>query len=262
MDSKVLTLFDDEDFQQPTPKPKAGKREKSREVNEPVDVSVISNDVSQDVVIDIEDDSKKDTGKEGGGSGEEKTADKETDNSVLDAQMRAALIQVDYAQYVYKEMPAQPKQQVMGSGIVFEGVVKAKKSEPKTNIVIEEQSPVEETIAEDEMPDEGLPEWQLESRYYAIGEVAKLFGVNTSHIRFWTTQFKLKPRTTRKGDRLYNIDDINQLRLIHHLVKEKKHTIKGAKEKLRDKDLVAVNLDLKASLSILRGILIEIKDKL
>jgi DNA-binding transcriptional MerR regulator len=108
-----------------------------------------------------------------------------------------------------------------------------------------------------------LPEWKLEKNYYAIGEVAALFGVNTSHIRFWTNEFKLKPRTTRKGDRLYNAGDIAQLRLIHHLVKERKHTIKGAKEKLKaEKDKVNNKLDLKDSLIQLRDLLVHIRNQI
>ena len=108
-----------------------------------------------------------------------------------------------------------------------------------------------------------LPEWDLDKTYYSIGEVAHLFGVNISHIRFWTTEFKMKPRTTRKGDRLYTPDQIAQLRLIYHLVKVKKHTLKGAREILRTgKGSVASHLDLKESLTRLRDMLLEIKENL
>ncbi len=108
-----------------------------------------------------------------------------------------------------------------------------------------------------------LPEWNLEEKYYSIGEVAKMFQVNTSHIRFWTTEFKMKLRTTRKGDRLYTKEDIEKLRLIHHLVKEKKYTIKGAKEKLKlGKGTVLSNIDLKDALLELREKLEQIKNKI
>jgi len=256
MDPKVLTLFDDDDFQPPPPRPKAGKKAK------------VSNE--HPVITDVAAESGADNDAAEGAAQDENQAEpirEETVNEsdiVLDQQMRAALIQADYTQYVYKEMPAaQLQQPVIGSGIVFEGVTERKKTTRKTAIDdsrdISQMNEVEPVAAG---KDEGLPEWQLESRYYSIGEVAKLFGVNNSHIRFWTTQFKLKPRTTRKGDRLYNVDDINQLRLIHHLVKEKKHTIKGAKEKLKDKDVVEVQLDLKTSLTKLKDILTEMRDKL
>lgn len=74
----------------------------------------------------------------------------------------------------------------------------------------------------------------VEKNYYSIGETAKMFEVRTSHIRFWTVQFGLKMRTTRKGDRLYTPENIEQLRQIHHLVKEQGFTIAGAKSKLRE----------------------------
>ena len=68
-----------------------------------------------------------------------------------------------------------------------------------------------------------------EKNYYSIGEVAAKFKVRTSHIRFWTVQFAMKVRTTRKGDRLYTPEDIEKLKVIHHLVKEQGFTIAGCK---------------------------------
>ncbi len=108
-----------------------------------------------------------------------------------------------------------------------------------------------------------LPEFQLEDKYYSIGEVADLFAVNVSHIRFWTTEFKLKVRTTRKGDRLYNPENIARLRLIHHLVKENKYTIKGAKEQLKTQQkTLSQQVDLKDKLSGLKEKLERIKRNL
>jgi DNA-binding transcriptional MerR regulator len=73
-----------------------------------------------------------------------------------------------------------------------------------------------------------------EKNYYSIGETANMFKVRTSHIRFWTVQFAIKVRTTRKGDRLYTPENIELLRVIHHLVKVQGYTIAGAKSKLKD----------------------------
>jgi DNA-binding transcriptional MerR regulator len=81
---------------------------------------------------------------------------------------------------------------------------------------------------------------QGEKNYYSIGETAKLFKVRTSHIRFWTVQFGMKVRTTRKGDRLFTPENIEHLKVIHHLVKEQGFTIAGAKSKL--KELKQVNV--------------------
>jgi len=111
-----------------------------------------------------------------------------------------------------------------------------------------------------EAPPDG---WQAEKQYYSIGEVADLFKVNTSHIRFWTNEFDMKVRTTRKGDRLYTPDQIKELRVIHHLVKEKGYTIKGAKEKLKSGRKVSAGaMDLKHSLLQLRNKLLEIRNGL
>lgn len=147
--------------------------------------------------------------------------------------------------------------------IVFEEVIKEKKKKQDTkseNQIDEGHSDNASAVNDSES---SLPEWDLEDKYYSIGEVSKMFSVNTSHIRFWTTEFSLKPRTTRKGGRLYSKDDIERLRLIYHLVKEKKHTIKGAKEKLKtQKQVVKTGLSLTDSLILLKEKLVEIQSQL
>jgi len=117
--------------------------------------------------------------------------------------------------------------------------------------------------ATDEKQQPSLPEWDLTKKYYTIGEVAKLFDVNTSHIRFWSKEFNFRLRTTRKGDRMYTPEDIERLRLIHELVKVKKHTIKGAKEILNTKSQkVTQTVDLKDNLKDLKNMLLGIQKKL
>ena len=70
--------------------------------------------------------------------------------------------------------------------------------------------------------------------YYSISEVADIFKVNTSLIRFWEKEFDvLKPHKNKKGNRLFTKRDIENIRLIYHLVKEKGFTLLGAKEKLK-----------------------------
>lgn len=114
-----------------------------------------------------------------------------------------------------------------------------------------------------ETEDASLPEWALTKKYYSIGEVATLFDVNTSHIRFWSKEFNFRLRTTRKGDRMYTPEDIQKLRLIHELVKVKKHTIKGAKEILNTKtQKVSQTVDLKDNLKELKNMLLGIQNKL
>lgn len=181
-----------------------------------------------------------------------KAADEE-----LNKQIISELIQMDYTALIHKDYPFDLNKAQ---------VITKKQPAPEPVAITEaEEEEQEEAFEEEETFEEivPLPEWNLDKKYYTIGEVAQLFAVNTSHIRFWTNEFKLKPRTTRKGDRLYNPKDIAELRLIHHLVKEKKHTIKGAREKLRaEKSGVSDKLDLKESLSGLRDILLQIKEQL
>lgn len=77
-----------------------------------------------------------------------------------------------------------------------------------------------------------LPEGKL---YYSIGEVAKAFDVNTSLIRFWDKEFDvLKPKKNAKGNRKFTPEDIKNLSLIYHLVKERGFTLDGAKTHLKE----------------------------
>lgn len=74
-----------------------------------------------------------------------------------------------------------------------------------------------------------------DKRYYSIGEVAKAFNVNASLIRFWDKEFDiLKPKKNAKGNRLFTPEDVKNLQLIYHLVKERGFTLEGAKTHLRE----------------------------
>lgn len=77
----------------------------------------------------------------------------------------------------------------------------------------------------------------IDRLYWSIGEVAGELGVNTSLIRYWEKEFgTIRPKRTGKGDRLYTRKEIDQLKRIQHLVKEKGFTLHGAKEQLRAAD--------------------------
>jgi len=74
-----------------------------------------------------------------------------------------------------------------------------------------------------------------EKRYYSIGEVAKAFSVNTSLIRFWEKEFEeIQPKKNAKGNRKFTPEDIQNLELIYHLVKERGFTLEGAKTHLKE----------------------------
>ena len=78
-------------------------------------------------------------------------------------------------------------------------------------------------------------EKEIEKLYFTIGEVAQMFNVNTSHIRFWSKEFEvIRPATNKKGNRLYTQSDLENFKKIYHLVKEKGFTLKGAKSELKE----------------------------
>lgn len=74
-----------------------------------------------------------------------------------------------------------------------------------------------------------------DKRYYSIGELAKAFNVNASLIRFWDKEFEiLRPKKNAKGNRMFTPEDVKNLQLIYHLVKERGFTLEGAKTHLKD----------------------------
>jgi DNA-binding transcriptional MerR regulator len=102
-----------------------------------------------------------------------------------------------------------------------------------------------------------------EKLYYPISEVAKMFNVNISLLRFWEKEFDiLKPRKNRKGDRLFRPEDIRNLKMIHFLLKEKGYTIKGAKTFIKKGKKADLKFEAIESLKRLRGMLIELKSGL
>lgn len=80
-----------------------------------------------------------------------------------------------------------------------------------------------------------LKQQKVEKLYFSIGEVAQQFGLNESTLRFWEKEFdEISPRKTKKGTRYYRQEDIEQIRLIYHLVKERGMTLSGARRKLKE----------------------------
>ena len=103
-----------------------------------------------------------------------------------------------------------------------------------------------------------------DKRYYTIGEVAKAFNVNTSLIRFWEKEFDvLKPKKNAKGNRKFTPEDINNLKFIYHLVKERGFTLEGAKTHLKEeKQKTLNNFEIITKLESVKAQLIKIKNQL
>lgn len=75
---------------------------------------------------------------------------------------------------------------------------------------------------------------EIERKYYNIGDVAEMFNVATSLIRYWETEFEnIAPKKNSKGNRLYTLKDIENIKLVYHLVKEKGYTLQGAKDYIK-----------------------------
>jgi DNA-binding transcriptional MerR regulator len=97
-------------------------------------------------------------------------------------------------------------------------------------------------------------------QYYPIGEVAAMFRVNISLIRFWENEFDiLKPRKNRKGDRFFRPEDVKNLKLIYFLLKERKYTISGAKSFIKSGKKVNERFEAIESLKNIRAMLLELK---
>ena len=107
-------------------------------------------------------------------------------------------------------------------------------------------------------------EKKVEKLYYSIGEVADMFDVNTSLIRFWEKEFDIiKPKKNKKGNRLFTQKDIDHFHIIYHLVKERGMTLKGAKRKIKEnKEDAEHNFEIVKSLENIKEMLIEVRESL
>ena len=107
-------------------------------------------------------------------------------------------------------------------------------------------------------------EKEIEKLYYSIGEVAEIFNVAPSLIRFWESEFEIiQPKKNRKGNRQFTKEDIDNVRLIYHLVKEKGFTLQGAKEMVKNDNVAVKNkMEMIESLRTIRKFLVEIRDRI
>lgn len=108
-------------------------------------------------------------------------------------------------------------------------------------------------------PDEVL----FQKRYYSIGTVAKMFGEKISMIRYWENEFSvLKPKKNTKGDRYFRPEDVKILQLIHDLIRNRKFTIEGAKDFLKNSESAMEKFDMIQSLEKIKTFLLQIKNNL
>jgi DNA-binding transcriptional MerR regulator len=107
-------------------------------------------------------------------------------------------------------------------------------------------------------------EKEIEKLYYTIGEVAEMFNVNASLIRFWEKEFDIiKPAKNKKGNRLFTKEDVDNFYIIYHLVKERGFTLEGAKKKLKDNKEDTLNtVEVMKSLTKIKSFLLDVKANL
>jgi len=103
---------------------------------------------------------------------------------------------------------------------------------------------------------------EITKLYYSIGEVASMFEVNNSLIRFWEKEFSIiKPKKNKKGNRYFTPKDIDNFKIIFHLVKERGYTLDGAKKKLREnKEDTIKNVEIVSQLQAIRAELVAIRE--
>ncbi|MFA7447986.1 MAG: MerR family transcriptional regulator [Weeksellaceae bacterium] len=99
--------------------------------------------------------------------------------------------------------------------------------------------------------------------YYGIGEVAKAFNVNASLIRFWEKEFDIiNPKKNKKGNRFFTPQDIKNLQLIYHLVKERGYTLEGAKTALQENETIQEEVELIVRMEYIRAELVKLKESM
>lgn len=103
----------------------------------------------------------------------------------------------------------------------------------------------------------------FQKQYYSIGEVATMFHVNTSLIRYWENEFDIiEPRKNRKGDRFFKPSDVKNLQLIYDLLRRRKFTLEGAKDYLKKGNQAKGQYEMIESLQKLKSFLLQLKASL
>lgn len=119
---------------------------------------------------------------------------------------------------------------------------------------------IKEMSMEADQPQIPDDEKLFSKQYYGIGEVAIMFRVNASLLRYWETEFDvLKPKKNGKGDRFFRPEDIKNLQIIHHLLRQKKFTIQGAKDYLKSNKQSKEKFEMVKELQQLKSFLLEMK---
>ncbi len=122
---------------------------------------------------------------------------------------------------------------------------------------------LKDTAAEHSVVDIPEDDILFKKQYYSIGDVAAMFKENTSLIRYWENEFDiLKPKKNKKGDRYFRPEDVKNLKMIYHLLRERKYTIEGAKDFLKNNKAAGEKHQMIESLEKIKLFLLELKSNL
>ena len=122
---------------------------------------------------------------------------------------------------------------------------------------------IRQTAAEADLIQIPEDEILFQKQYYSMGEVAEMFRVNHSLLRFWENEFDIiQPRKNRKGDRHFRPIDIKNLHLIYHLLRQRKYTIEGAKDFLKKNKKAEEHFEVIRKLEQIRTFILELKASL
>ena len=122
---------------------------------------------------------------------------------------------------------------------------------------------LKQVAAEADLIDIPADEVLFGKQYYTMGEVSEMFKVNQSLLRYWETEFDiLQPRKNKKGDRYFRPVDIKNLHLIYHLLRQKKYTIEGARDFLRNNKKARERFEVIERLEQIKSFLLEWKAQL
>ncbi len=158
------------------------------------------------------------------------------------------------------------------SQITFEFGNDSQKKNENKNVVQENLLPPKSKRGRKSLKEMGIdadlieiPEDEIlfKKQYYSIGDVATMFRENTSLIRYWENEFSiLKPKKNKKGDRYFRPEDVKNLKMIYHLLRERKYTIDGAKEFLKNNKAAGEKHEMIESLQKIKSFLLELKNNL
>ncbi len=143
--------------------------------------------------------------------------------------------------------------------------VAIKKAEPKKSKIksTRGRKSIKQTEAEADLINIPADEELFKKQYYSIGEVAEMFRVNHSLLRYWENEFDIiQPRKNKKGDRHFRPVDIKNLHLIYSLLRQRKFTIDGAKDFLKKNKKAEERFMAIQKLQQVKGFLLEMKANL